>query len=72
MSKKHGIVYLVTKFGFIHPYDLEPGACVNMNHINGETIFVIVEHEASNRIVGANKKGWVLSVSVDDNDGMGR
>ncbi|KAJ3764609.1 hypothetical protein FB446DRAFT_612353, partial [Lentinula raphanica] len=31
VSKKHGIVYLVTKYGFIHLYDLESGACVYMN-----------------------------------------
>ena len=45
VSKKHGIVYLVTKYGFIHLYDLESGACVYMNRISGETIFVTAEHE---------------------------
>jgi clathrin heavy chain len=31
VSKKHGIVYLITKYGFIHLYDLESGTCVYMN-----------------------------------------
>ncbi|KAJ3982556.1 hypothetical protein F5890DRAFT_1529120 [Lentinula detonsa] len=66
VSKKHGIVYLVTKYGFIHLYDLETGACVYMNRISGETIFVTAEHEATNGIIGVNKKGQVLSVNVDD------
>ncbi|KAI5123544.1 hypothetical protein M0805_006703 [Coniferiporia weirii] len=66
VSKKHGIVFLVTKFGFIHLYDLESGACVYMNRISGETIFVTAEHEATNGIIGVNKKGQVLSVSVDE------
>lgn len=66
VSKKHGIVYLVTKFGFIHLYDLESGACVYMNRISGETIFVTAEHEATNGIIGINKKGQVLSVNVDE------
>lgn len=66
VSKKHGIVFLVTKFGFIHLYDLETGACVYMNRISGETIFVTAEHEASNGILGVNRKGQVLSVSVDE------
>ncbi|EIW79173.1 clathrin heavy chain 1 [Coniophora puteana RWD-64-598 SS2] len=66
VSKRHGIVYLVTKYGFIHLYDLESGACVYMNRISGETIFVTAEHEASNGIIGVNKKGQVLSVSVDE------
>jgi hypothetical protein len=64
--KKHGIVYLVTKYGFIHLYDLESGACVYMNRISGETIFVTAEHEATNGIISVNKKGQVLSVNVDE------
>jgi hypothetical protein len=44
VSKKHGIVYLVTKCGFIHLHDLESGACVSINRISGETIFVSAEH----------------------------
>jgi clathrin heavy chain len=66
VSRKNGIVYLVTKFGFIHLYDLESGACVYMNRISGETIFVTAEHEATHGIIGVNKKGQVLSVNVDE------
>ncbi len=66
VSKKHGIVYLVTKFGFIHLYDLESGACIYMNRISGETIFVTAEHDATHGIIGINKKGQVLSVNVDE------
>ncbi|KAJ3555518.1 hypothetical protein NM688_g2533 [Phlebia brevispora] len=66
VSKKHGIVYLVTKYGFIHLYDLESGACIYMNRISGETIFVTAEYEASHGIIGVNKKGQVLSVNVDE------
>lgn len=66
VSKKHGIVFLVTKFGFIHLYDLESGACVYMNRISGETIFVTAEHDATNGIIGVNRKGQVLSVNVDE------
>ena len=66
VSKKHGIIYLVTKYGFIHLYDLESGACVYMNRISGETIFVTAEHEATNGIIGVNKRGQVLSVNVDE------
>ena len=39
-----------------------------MNRISGETIFVTAEHEATHGIIGVNKKGQVLSVSVDDNE----
>lgn len=66
VSKKHGIIFLVTKYGFIHLYDLDSGTCVYMNRISGDTIFVTAEHEATNGIIGVNKKGQVLSVSIDE------
>jgi hypothetical protein len=37
-----------------------------MNRISGDTIFVTAEHEATNGIIGVNKKGQVLSVSIDE------
>lgn len=56
----------MTKYGFIHLYDIETGANIYMNRISGETIFVTCEHEATSGIIGVNRKGQVLSVSVDD------
>lgn len=67
VSKVHGIIYMTTKYGFIHLYDLESGACIYMNRISGDTLFVTAEYEATNGIIGVNKKGQVLSVNVDDN-----
>lgn len=67
VSKKYGVIYLITKFGFIHLYELETGHCIYMNRISGDTIFVTAEHEASNGIIGVNRKGQVLSVTVDEN-----
>ncbi|MBW0487421.1 hypothetical protein O181_027136 [Austropuccinia psidii MF-1] len=66
VSKKHKIIYMVTKYGFIHLYDLETAACIYMNRISGETIFVTAEHETSSGIIGVNRKGQVLSVTVDE------
>lgn len=36
------------------------------NRISGETVFVTTEHEATNGVVGVNKKSQVLSVSIDE------
>ncbi|KAI9172885.1 Clathrin heavy chain [Blastocladiella emersonii ATCC 22665] len=68
VSPRYGVVFLVTKFGFIHLYDLESGACIYMNRISGETVFVTAEYEATAGIIGVNRKGQVLSVSVDENN----
>ncbi|KAK5160261.1 hypothetical protein LTR04_004655 [Oleoguttula sp. CCFEE 6159] len=66
VSQKYSIIYLVTKYGFIHLYDLESGTCIFMNRISSETIFVTAPDQESSGIVGVNRKGQVLSVSVDE------
>ena len=66
VSQKNSIVYLITKYGYVHLYDLESGVCIYMNRISAETIFVTAPHEPSNGIIGVNRKGQVLSVSVDE------
>ncbi|KAI9493853.1 hypothetical protein BDB00DRAFT_762730 [Zychaea mexicana] len=67
VGAKYGVVYLVTKMGFIHIYDLETGTCLFMNRISGDTMFVTADHESTSGIIGVNKKGQVLSVSLDEN-----
>lgn len=59
VSAKHDVVYLITKFGYVHLYDLETGTCIYMNRISGETIFVTAVHEGSSGIIGVNRKGQV-------------
>lgn len=66
VSEKYGVIYLVTKYGFIHLYDLETGACIFMNRISSETIFTTCPDSASTGIIGINRKGQVLFVSVDE------
>lgn len=68
VSQRFSIIYLVTKYGFIHLYDLETGSCIFMNRISSETIFTTTTHEATSGIIAVNRKGHVLSVSVDENN----
>lgn len=67
VAAKYNIVYMITKYGFIHLYDLETGTCIFMNRISSETIFVTAPDVESAGIVGVNRRGQVLSVAVDDN-----
>lgn len=53
------MIYLITKYGYIHLYDLESGVCIYMNRISAETIFVTAPHELTSGIIGVNKKGQV-------------
>jgi clathrin heavy chain len=67
VSEKYKIIYLVTKYGFIHLYDLETATCIFMNRISSDTIFVTCADSESAGLIGVNRKGQVLSVSVDEN-----
>ncbi|KAM0235307.1 hypothetical protein ACHAP5_009785 [Fusarium lateritium] len=66
VSQKYGVIYMVTKYGFIHLYDLETGSCIFMNRISSETIFTTCTDDGSSGIVGINRKGQVLFVTIDD------
>ncbi|KAJ5964448.1 uncharacterized protein N7479_004324 [Penicillium vulpinum] len=68
VSSKYDVVYLVTKYGFIHLYDLETGTCIFMNRISSETIFTTTADSEGAGLVGVNRKGQVLAVSVDENN----
>jgi len=67
VSAKYKVIYMVTKYGFIHLYDLETGTTIFMNRISSDTIFTTAGDEDGSGIVGVNRKGQVLSVSVDEN-----
>ncbi|RMY94937.1 hypothetical protein D0862_08855 [Hortaea werneckii] len=66
VSQKYKVIYLVTKYGFIHLYDLETGTTIFMNRISSDTIFTTSSDAEGSGIVGVNRKGQVLSVSVDE------
>ncbi|KAI6249667.1 putative clathrin heavy chain [Erysiphe necator] len=68
VSQRYSIIYLVTKYGFIHLYDLETGTCIFMNRISSETIFITVPDSESSGILGVNRKGQVLAVSIDEHN----
>lgn len=65
VSKKYDIIFLITKYGFIHLYDLETGICIYTNRISGETIFVTADLNNTG-VIGVNRKGQVLSVAIDE------
>lgn len=59
VSEKYGVIYLVTKFGYIHLFDLETGAVIYRNRISSETIFVTSLHPQTGGIMGIDRKGRV-------------
>lgn len=52
VSPKYDVIYLITKYGYIHMYDIESGTCIYMNRISSDTIFVTAPHETTGGIIG--------------------
>lgn len=63
-SQRYGIVYMITKYGYCHLYDVESGVCLYMNRISGETIFVTAPYESIGGVIGVNRKGQVSAPRV--------
>ena len=66
VSNKFGIIYVVTKYGFIHLYDLESGVCIYMNRISSETVFTVAPFQQNTGVLAINRKGQVLSVNINE------
>lgn len=64
VSEKYGIIYLLTKYGFIHLYELETGTNLFVNRITAESVFTATSYDNKNGIVCINKKGQILSVEI--------
>jgi len=61
VGPKYDVVYVITKYGYIHLYDIETATCIYMNRISGDTIFVTAPHDSSSGIIGVNRKGQVCT-----------
>ena len=59
-SAKHGVIYLVTKYGYVHVFDIESGTLIYMNRISADTMFVTAPYEPTSGIIAVNRKGQVM------------
>lgn len=69
ISKTYGVVYVVTKFGFIHLYDAESGAVIFMNRISSDPVFTSCPLDTKGIMV-INRKGQVLSVELNEENAV--
>lgn len=59
ISSKHDIIYMITKNGNIHLYNLETGTCIYMNRISDVPIIVMAPYEPTSGIICVNENGQV-------------
>lgn len=63
-SNQYGIIYILTKYGFIHLYDMETGANLFVNRITAEPVFTAAPYNDATGLITINKAGQVLAVEV--------
>jgi clathrin heavy chain len=66
VTDKVGIAYVLTKFGYVHLFDVGTGSLIYRNRISSETIFLSAFHKPQQGIIGVNRKGQVLLVTIDE------
>lgn len=65
ISDKYGIVYILTKFGFIHLYELETCTDLFVNRISAQPVFTTSYYNNKQGIAAINRDGQVLAVEID-------
>lgn len=63
-SSKYALIFLITKMGYVHLYDLESGRAIYMNRVSDTTMFATTPYSSTGGLLGVNRGGRVLAVNV--------
>ncbi|KAF2013645.1 clathrin heavy chain [Aaosphaeria arxii CBS 175.79] len=66
IAHKYSLIFVITKFGFIHLHDLETGTALFLNRISEETVFTTARDEDGRGVVIINKKGQILHTTIKE------
>jgi clathrin heavy chain len=64
-SRIHGMIYLISKMGYLFLFDIISGKPIYRARIATDTVFVATEHTSSGGIIGITRKGQVLHVGLN-------
>jgi len=67
VAEKYGILYIITKFGFIYIYELTTNQQIFKTRISNQPIFVAVKNFANDGILALNEDGCLLGGMIDEN-----
>eukprot|EP01006_Ploeotia_vitrea_P036085 TRINITY_DN65965_c0_g1_i1.p1 TRINITY_DN65965_c0_g1~~TRINITY_DN65965_c0_g1_i1.p1 ORF type:complete len:1680 (-),score=269.82 TRINITY_DN65965_c0_g1_i1:136-5175(-) len=66
-SGKHGLLYLVTRTGYLYLFDIFTSTLIYSDMITQDPIFVTAPEEATHGFLGVSTSGKLLSVHVNEN-----
>ena len=65
MSKKNCVVYLITKYGYVHLYDIESGTCIYMNRYVQKNSLMLFSSSLSLTLTLQPHTSPLLRISAD-------
>lgn len=66
ISKKTGLIYMISKLGYLYLFDVYTAKAIYRARITTDTVFVSTDHSASGGILGITRRGQVLHVGIND------
>ncbi|CAL1171635.1 unnamed protein product [Cladocopium goreaui] len=66
LSEKHGVVFMITKAGFLFMFDIGTGTMLVRSRVSQETVFITVGSALTGGIIFVNKRGAVMSAKVNE------
>jgi clathrin heavy chain len=64
--KKHDLLYMITKMGYIYLFDMHSGKATYRARISTDTILVTSDHSSTGGVLGITRKGQVLMVALNE------
>eukprot|EP00931_Biecheleriopsis_adriatica_P053822 TRINITY_DN3159_c0_g1_i5.p1 TRINITY_DN3159_c0_g1~~TRINITY_DN3159_c0_g1_i5.p1 ORF type:complete len:1502 (+),score=433.83 TRINITY_DN3159_c0_g1_i5:139-4506(+) len=66
LSEKHGVVFMITKAGFLFVFDVATGTMLVRSRVSQETVFISVGSQLSGGVIFVNKRGQVMTAKVNE------
>jgi clathrin heavy chain len=66
VSKKHDVVYMVSKMGYLYLFDIHSGKAIYRVRATNDTVFASTEHSATGGMLGVSRKGQVIQVGLNE------
>lgn len=68
MAEKYGVLYIVTKFGFVYLYEISTCEQIFKTRISANTIFAVARNYVNDGILAITKNGSLYGGLIDENN----
>jgi len=66
VAPKYGVIFIITKFGYLFMYEASTAALIYRQRITDQLIFVSVRNMTTDGMICINKAGQVFAINVEE------